>query len=196
VKVKTDMETRNANETEEFSMTVAGRNHSGKDARDHAAKALNETILAWRGSQSLKTCGKIAGFDVLCRGEVDDSISAFLRGEATYTVNYNPDSPIGTLMSIERTLRGLETVQSRLEADILRDEKALAEYKLQAEKTFEHMERLNDLLAEQIRLNAALDLDKDDKQATIADNDNDNIGADKPERNDNDNEVLEVVLSM
>ena len=99
-------------------------------------------------------------------------------------------------MSIERTLRGLETVQARLEADTLRDEKALAEYRLQSEKPFEHMERLNDLLTEQTRLNAALDLDKDDKQATTADNDNDNITADTPERNDNDNEILDVVLSM
>jgi hypothetical protein len=105
VKVKTDIETRDASDTEEFSMIVAGDNHSGKDARDNAAKALNETINAWRGSQSLKSCAKIAGFDVLCRGELDGSVSTFLRGEAVYTVNYNLESPVGTLMSIERTLR-------------------------------------------------------------------------------------------
>jgi hypothetical protein len=44
IKVKKDVETRNANKTEEFSMSVAGRAYGGKDARDHAAKALNETI--------------------------------------------------------------------------------------------------------------------------------------------------------
>ena len=71
-------------------------------------------------------------------------------------------------MSIERTLRGIETVQVRLEADIQRDEKALAEYKLQSEKAFEHEKRLKELLAEHARLNAALDLDKVDRQAVVA----------------------------
>ena len=194
--VKSDIETRNTNKTEEFSMSVAGKNHTGKDARDHAAKALNEVILAWRGSQTFKNCGKIVGFDVLCRGEQDGSVSTYLRGAATYTVNFNPDSPIGTLMSIERTLAGLETVQSRLESDLERDEKALAEYKLQREKPFEHDDRLKELLAEQTRLNAALDLDKSDKQtATFADNDNEEgesldvanlILADTPEGLSND----------
>ncbi len=200
VKVKTDIENRNANESDAFSMVVAGKDYSGKDAREIAAKALNETINAWRGSPSLKGCAKITGFDVLCRGELDGSVSTFLRGEATYTINYNPDSPIGTLMSIERTLHGLETVQSRLEADIQRDGKALAEYRLQSEKPFEHEERLKELLVEQTRLNAALDLDKNDTQAAVADSDDDAdfpaldidslTSADAPVRWDNDNLVL------
>jgi hypothetical protein len=37
-------------------------------------------------------------------------------------INYNPESPIGTLMSVERSLHGFETVQTRLEAEIPRDE--------------------------------------------------------------------------
>jgi hypothetical protein len=175
IKVGKDVETRNANKTEEFSMSVAGRTYAGKDSRDQAAKALNEIIHKERASPSLKPCGKIAGFDILCRGEMDGGISTFLRGEATYTVNYNPENPIGTLMSIERTLQGFETVHSRLESDIERDEKALAEYRLQSEKPFEHEDRLKELLAEQSRLNAALDLDKDDKQATTAENDDNEV---------------------
>ncbi|MDR3434914.1 MAG: hypothetical protein P4L95_23920, partial [Rouxiella aceris] len=175
-KVKKDIETRTQNKTEEFSMSVSGRDFSGKDARDRAAKVLNEVILAGRTTPSLKPVAQIAGFDILCRGEPDGSVSTFLRGEATYTINYNPDSPIGTMMSIERTLQGLETVQSRLESDIARDEKALAEYKLQSEKPFEHEEKLKDLLAKQARLNALLDLDKDDKQATTAADDYNEVG--------------------
>jgi hypothetical protein len=127
--------------------------------------------LANRHSLSLKCVAKIAGFDVLCRGEQGGSVSAFLHSEATYTINYNPDNPIGTMMSLEHSLRGVDTVQARLETDITRDEKALAEYKLQSEKSFEHEERLKDLLAEQGRLNAALDLDKADSQAAVIDSD-------------------------
>ncbi|MDR3425797.1 MAG: hypothetical protein P4M13_12125, partial [Alphaproteobacteria bacterium] len=175
-KVRKDIETRSQNKTEEFSLSVAEHNYSGKDARDRAAKALNEVILTARTTPSLKPVAQIAGFDILCRGEPDGSVSTFLRGEATYTINYNPDSPIGTIMSIERTLQGLETVQSRMESDLQRDKKALAEYKLQSEKPFEHEEKLKDLLAKQAQINALLDLDKDDKQATTAADDYNEVG--------------------
>lgn len=174
-KVKNDVKTRDANRTEEFSMSVQGRTFKGKDARDPAAKALNETFRTGRASPALTPCGKIAGFDILCRGELDASVSVFLHGEATYTVTYNPDLPIGTLMSLERTLRGLENFQTHVASDIAQNEKALAEYKLQSEKPFEHEARLKSLLAEQSRLNASLDLDKDDKQATITESDDANI---------------------
>jgi N12 class adenine-specific DNA methylase len=207
--VQTDIKTRNDNHTEEFSMVVAGKTFEGKDAREKAAKALDDTLMAWRNTPSLKGCGNINGFDVLCQGKLDGGISVYLHGAATYTVNYNPDSPIGTLMSIERTMRGFEVVQSKLESELTYGEKALAEYQLQSETPFEQEERLKELLVEQTRLNALLDLNKDDKQAiTIAANDedcgdsdneleevdyidmNDMTSADAPERFENDNETL------
>ena len=171
-KVGKDIAARTEKLTEEFGITVAGRSFAGKEAREPAAKALNEVIAAWKDSPSLKGCGSIAGFDILCRGEVDGSLSTYLRGEAIYAINVNFDNPVGTLMSIERTLRGLETVKERLDTEIDRETKALAEYRMQSEKPFDHEERLKELLVEQARLNAALDLDKDDSQAVVADNDN------------------------
>ena len=208
--VQADIKARNDNHTEEFSMVVAGKTFEGKDAREKAAKALDDTLMTWRNTPSLKGCGNIGGFDVLCQGKLlDTGISVYLRGAATYTVNYNPESPIGTLMSIERTMRGFEVVQSKLEAELAHGEKALTEYRLQSEKSFEQEERLKELLAEQARLNALLDLNKDDKQAiTIAANDEDYgdddidldeinsididdiTSPDAPERFDNDNTVL------
>jgi N12 class adenine-specific DNA methylase len=207
--VQADIKTRNDNHSEEFSMVVAGKTFEGKDAREKAAKALDDTLMAWRNTPSLKGCGKIGGFDVLCQGKLDGGISVYLRGAATYTINYNPDNPIGTLMSIERTMRGFEVVQSKLEAELAHGDKALAEYRLQSEKPFEQEERLKELLQEQARLNTLLDLNKDDKQAiTIAANDedysdsdidldeidsidiDDMTSADAPERFDNDNEMF------
>lgn len=142
--------------------------------------------------------GKICGFDIVTRDEVNGDIAAYLRGNATYAIHYNIDNPTGTLLSIERTLRGLESIEARLAEEIARDEKALAEYKVQIERAFEHEERLKQLLAEQAKLNAELDLDKDDAQAIVADNDNeagvvidvdiDGVSFDEaPEDYDNDN---------
>jgi len=167
IKVKADIETRDAKKAKEFSMNVAGHDFHGKDAREKAAEALNATIHSCHSSP-LTTCARLAGLEIVRRCNSDGDLSTLLRGAATYSVSYNPDSAIGTLMSVERTLHGLETVESRLEDDIERDEKALSEYRLQSENPFEHEARLKELLVEQARLNAALDLDKDDRQATVA----------------------------
>lgn len=48
--------------------------------------------------------------------------------------------PLGTIMSIERTLRGFEAIHGRLESEIARDQKELAEYRMQSEKPFEYEE--------------------------------------------------------
>ena len=107
-------------------------------------------------------------------------------------------------MSIERTLRGLETIKARLENEITRDDKALAEYKAQSEKPFEHEKRLKELLAEQKRLNAALDLDKDDRQAITATTEDEEAApldvdsitdSDTPERSNDDNDYQPVGIA-
>jgi hypothetical protein len=54
---------------------------------------------------------------------------------------------------------------------IERQEKALAEYRAQLNKPFEHEARLRELLAKQAHLNAMLDLDKRESQ----------VGAEKSE---------------
>src|SRR5437868_1828349 len=54
---------------------------------------------------------------------------------------------------------------------IERDEKALADYRAQADKPFEHDAKLKELIARQQELNKALDLDKSDKQAAAAQED-------------------------
>ncbi|MGB9151687.1 MAG: hypothetical protein WCD70_01200, partial [Alphaproteobacteria bacterium] len=198
-KVKRDIETRNANDREEFEMTIGDRTYKGKKGREEAGIALNDIILKWRGDPNPRVRGQINGFDIVSRDEANGCVSTFLRGQATYAVHLNADNPIGSLMSIERTLRGLETVQTRIESEIERDEKAMVEYQVQGERDFEHEERLKELLVEQARLNAALDLDKDDKQATTADNDNEEIAfldaesvisADAPERGGNDSDAF------
>jgi hypothetical protein len=45
--------------------------------------------------------------------------------------------------------------------------KTLADYQAQANKPFDHEARMKDLLARQAKLNAALDLDKNEKQVAL-----------------------------
>jgi hypothetical protein len=82
-----------------------------------------------------------------------------------YSANLNTTNPVGTIQSIEHTLRNLDKLAADQQARVARVEKELADYKLQCDRPFEHEERLKELLARQSELADLLDLDKGDQQA-------------------------------
>jgi predicted RNase H-like nuclease (RuvC/YqgF family) len=88
----------------------------------------------------------------------------FVKGALTYRAQMNAENPLGTVMSLEHVIRSLDRRAQEEKEEIERQEKALAEYKAQLNRPFEHEERLKDLLAKQAQLNAALDLDKHERQ--------------------------------
>ena len=92
----------------------------------------------------------------------------FIRGAGTYTAHINAGNPIGTMQSIEHTLRALDRAAADEQQQLQRLEKTLTDYQAQAQRPFEHEARLKELLARQAQLNAALDLDKSDAQAAEA----------------------------
>jgi hypothetical protein len=163
--VTADIGTRDAHDGE-FTMTVGNREFSGKGAREDAGNALNTVVMSWRDDRPLKSRGQYKGFEFLSRGsQIQDGIpDLFIRGKETYKANLNPDSPQGTIASIEHVLRGLDRKAEEELHEFERQEKALADYRAQLNKPFEHEARLKDLLAKQAQLNAALDLDKHEAQ--------------------------------
>ena len=106
------------------------------------------------------------GFDILSRDKPGAPVpDLFIRGAGTYTAHINADNPVGTIQSIEHTLRALDKAAEDERRQIERLEKTLTDYQAQANRPFEHEARLKELLARQAQLNAALDLDKSDAQA-------------------------------
>jgi len=166
-----DIATRDANSSDDFCMTVGRRSFSGKGAREEAASALNEVVLSWRNDESVQGRGKFRGFEIASRGhplksEADPEI--LIRGAQTYRAQFNPENPLGTMQSIEHALRSLDRLAAKEREETERQEKALAEYKSQLNRPFEHESRLKELLAKQAGLNRALDLDKHDSQVAPA----------------------------
>jgi hypothetical protein len=161
-----DMATRDTHAEEEFTMTVGKRDFSGKGAREEAGKAFNATVMSWRGDKALTVRAQYRGFEILSQaGPFKDSDpDIYVRGAATYKANLNPDNPAGTLMSIDHVLRHFDRRAEEEQRDIEQKEKALADYKAQLNRPFEHEAKLKDLLAKQAQLNASLDLDKHDAQ--------------------------------
>ena len=66
----------------------------------------------------------------------------FVRGEATYSANLSPTNPVGTVQSIEHTLRSLDRFAADQQGHLQRIEKELADYKSQADRPFEHQQKL------------------------------------------------------
>jgi N12 class adenine-specific DNA methylase len=176
--IEADVATRNASESSEFTMKVGNRVFFGKGAREDAAKALTFAVLSWRDDQTMQPRGSVRGFEILSRGtsggfgmvqEENRLPELFVRGRATYSANLNATNPVGTVQSIEHTLRNLDRLATEQQNRVTRIEKELADYQLQADRPFEQESRLNQLLSRQSELNSLLDLDKGDQQ--VADSD-------------------------
>ncbi len=166
-----DIATRDAHADEDFTMKVGNREFSGKGAREEAGNALNTVVMSWRDDKTLKSRGSFKGFEILSRGGPfnDSTPELFIRGKEIYKANLNPENPLGTIASIEHVLRGLDRKTEEERLEIERQEKALADYKAQLNRPFEHEARLRELLAKQAQLNAALDLDKHEAQVVAED---------------------------
>ena len=148
-------------------MTVGKRTFCGKGAREEAAKALNEVILSWANDQTAQVRARFKGFEILSRGHPlghDNDPEVYVRGALTYRAQLNPENPLGTIQSIEHVLRNLDRRAEDEKLDIQRQEKALSQYGEQLDRPFEHEQRLKELLVKQADLNAALDLDKNERQ--------------------------------
>ena len=154
-------------------MTVGNRVFSGKGAREESATALTFAILTWRDDQSLQSRGVFRGFEILSKGKTggfgllqdDERIpDVFVRGRTTYCAKLNPVNPVGTIQSVEHTLRNRDKLADDQQSRVAWIEKELVDYQAQAERPFEHEERLKQLLTRQAELNSALDLDKGDQQ--------------------------------
>ncbi|HUE15276.1 MAG TPA: DEAD/DEAH box helicase family protein [Planctomycetaceae bacterium] len=177
-RLSADVERRETQAGEEFSMSVGSRVFSGKGARELAAEALTEVALSWRDDATLQARGLFRGFEILSRGRKTISLLSgdeenlpelFVRGAGTYKAQMNAENPLGTMQSIEYALRGLDKAVMEERDRLARDEKMLADFQEQAGKPFEYEARLKDFLTRQAALNEALDLNKGERQVAPPD---------------------------
>jgi N12 class adenine-specific DNA methylase len=172
-RLATDMGTRDGHEGDEFSLLVGNRVYSGKGAREEGAAALTLAVLSWRADLTLQVRGAFRGFEILSRGrgaslliDTDEERlpELFIRGAGIYKAQLNPENPVGTMQSVEYALRSLDKAITDERERAARAEKMLGDFREQAGKPFEHEARLRELLVHQAALNAALDLDKGERQ--------------------------------
>ncbi len=161
----TDIATRNSYETEAFTMTVNDRVFSGKNGREEAGTAIIQAIMAslWEDSREVKRLGHYKGFTIISSRE-GERPQLYLRGKQTYEAYLNQENALGTIASIENALRRLDRFAEEEQSELERREKALADYREQLHRPFEHEDRLRELFVKQQEMNRQLDLDKGDSQ--------------------------------
>ncbi len=170
-----DIATRNAHEAEEFIMAVDDHVYSGKNAREEAGAAIIKAIMSslWEDGQELKPkrLGHYRGFAIMSSfsGREGETPRLYLRGKHTYEANLNPENALGTIASIEYALRRLDRDAEEEKSKCERMEKALADYREQLNRPFEHEDRLRELFIKQQEINRQLDLDKGDTQVVAND---------------------------
>jgi hypothetical protein len=178
--ISDDVAARDAHAEDEFTMRVGNREFSGKGAREEAGNLLNAVIMSWRDDLTAQVRAHFKGFEIVSRGSAskNDAPELFIRGKEIYKANFNSDNPVGTISSIEHVIRSLDRRAEEEQREIERQEKALAEYRTQLGRPFEHDVRLKDLLATQSQLNALLDLDKHDAQVVDQSGEEDSASSD------------------
>jgi len=165
------MENDRTHAGEEFSMTVGNRIFSGKGAREEAAAALMQAVRSRQEDAAAQVRAVFRGFEILIRskrvvvGDEERLPELLIRGSGLYGAQINAENPLGTMQSIEYALRALDKNVVEAKEGAARCQKLLADYREQRGKSFEHESRLKELLARQAALNAALDLDKGERQA-------------------------------
>jgi prefoldin subunit 5 len=154
--LRADIVTRDTHDGEEFTMAVGQQVFAGKGAREEAAKALARAVFLRRDDYKLRNRASFKGFEILSRDHPTASVpDLFIWGAGTYSAHVNADNPIGTMQSIEHTLRALDRAAADQQQQLQRIDKTLTDYQAQANRPFEHEARLRELLARQAQLNAA-----------------------------------------
>jgi N12 class adenine-specific DNA methylase len=169
--IERDMATRDAHPKE---FTVGSKTFSGEGAREAAAQAIAVWLENSRGEKTPAHFGYYRGLKLYTRpatvflGDVPPLPGVTIEGVSTYSANSNPDNPMGTLMSIEATVRGLESTRDSYALELAEKQKAVEALEAEASKPFEHEEKLQELLKRQEELVKLLDLNKGDQQAAAA----------------------------
>ncbi|HLG63102.1 MAG TPA: DEAD/DEAH box helicase family protein [Ktedonosporobacter sp.] len=175
-----DIGTRNQHGKGGFIITIGEQHFSGKKkARETAANALTEVVMAGKEDITVRVIGSYKGFEIVTRASYFetqkgerffDKPGLYLRGKKMHQIHFNPENASGTLSSMEYVLSHLDKLAEEEKELIEHSEKELADYKEQQGKPFEHEARLGELLMKQQDVNKQLDLDKGDIQVIVNDN--------------------------
>lgn len=156
--IKKDIELRDNNKSEEFSITL---NENTFTEREPAGEYLSTfKDVAYR--EGTKLIGYYKGFSLyMTYNTINHGYELVLKGSIKRSVELS-ESAIGNTVRLDNALTNMDTTLIRYENSLQDTNRNLEQAKIEFEKQFSHEEELRDNMARQILLNSELDLDKPD----------------------------------
>jgi type IV secretory pathway VirD2 relaxase len=128
----------------------------------HAEAVLTNRALLREKAEALRRQG-VRPTEEAWGGWLGKYQKALCAAEADLEMLVRKD-PVGTIRSIEHTLRNPDKLADEQKTRVIRMQREVLDYQAEAGRPFEHKERLNQSLARQAELNSALDPDTSNQQ--------------------------------
>ncbi|KRN68639.1 SNF2-related protein [Carnobacterium maltaromaticum] len=152
------------NKVSDFVMDLDGEVF---DERTKASSKMNEMIkISELSASEYKTLGKYRGFDVAVNRSTNGVLMHVL-GNERYSVDFNVGSQgIGNVLRLENLIGRIETLKIEADQDLINKQEQLSATKVEMEKPFVHETELNELVSRQKELDAKIELDILETEAT------------------------------
>lgn len=152
-KIKEDIQTRDTNKTEDFSIVLNGKVFT---ERADAGEILDQILNTY--SPHEEKIGEYCGFDVSREtAEYFDRTSIIIKGKLSYSIEAS-ESGLGNITRIENAVKGLDKRLANMQELLETQVKNLEEAKKSFGQPFQYEERLKELLKRQSELNIELDM--------------------------------------
>ncbi len=177
-----DKELRDKNHSNEFFITIDGKNFT---EREEAGKRIMLLSKSLSRSKSEQRIGEYAGFVLgLKQKAIFDTreISIELKGTLAYSTELS-GSPHGNTIKLDNLLKGIDNEIEYVSAKLEENRKNMFLAKEEYEKPFAYDEELQQKLKRQAELNNLLDLNKSEE--TVCENVDDDEAEDEQEKQDN-----------
>lgn len=162
--IEQDLRTRTDTRGEAFAMTIRDQRFT---ERVEAGRQILSIASILEPHQTTKPIGKIAGFPISIQRH-QERINILIHGKNKYTANVS-ESVAGTIASLEHTLSALESRLKESNDDLAIYRRQRSELALQLAKPFEHETKLANMVSRQQEIVAALDITKNQANATVGD---------------------------
>lgn len=177
-----DIQTFIQNKPAEFSIILGGKAYDERVKAGEHLKILSNKLGLSPGDSLVVGC--YAGFTLSIVRQFGGNIDLYIEGKGIYQTALG-DSDLGNITRLENLAENIEKIKIRDEQELENTRKQFADAKLEAQKPFEHEEKLVELLKRQVELNMALEF-KDVPDDVLLDGSNDDMQDDENEGKNED----------
>jgi uncharacterized membrane-anchored protein YhcB (DUF1043 family) len=166
-----DIQRRDKHIGEEFFMAIGTNTFT---ERKDAGELLLKALLS--NQYKDKTIGSYKDFSIIAQAKsmITDTCSVLIKGDSTHMVELSNDN-VGCVMRIENAVKTLENRLSESQRELESLETQLSSAKEQLKRHFEHEAAMNDIMSELSKVNANLDVNKNDEANLVLPEENEDI---------------------